>query len=210
VLLKASTLSVKKYFPFVQDLHLYIGLFISPFILIFAVSVLVLNHLGSLNNTSPVKTTMERRLKLHPLPYDTTDLGTGKRISSHLGVVGEIDHVFKGEHSLSIGVVRPGLETHIEVNTLTDSVYIKQDQTGTLRATTYLHKMPGPHLAMFRKNAGFMKLWSILTDMTVYMLLFLTVSGVFLWYFLKVERKMGLYAIGLGIGVFTMLLLLIL
>lgn len=153
---------------------------------------------------------MQRTLKLHPLPFDTTDLGTGKAISRRLGIPGEIDHVFKYKDCLSIAVVRPGLETHIEVNTLTDSVSIKQEQTGMLRATTYLHKMPGPHLAMFRKNTGFMKLWSVLTDMTVYMLLFLTVTGVFLWYFLKVERRIGLYAVGLGIVLFTILLLYIL
>lgn len=200
---------MRKYFTLVQNLHLYCGLFISPFVIIFGVSVLVLNHISMVNKASPVKTIFERKLKLNSIPYDSTDLGTGKAISHLLGIEGEIDHVFKGKDNLSIGIIRPGLETNVKVNTLNDSVFIKQEEKGVLRATSYLHKMPGPHLAMFRKNAVFMKIWGKLADGTVYTILFLTASGIFLWYFLKVERKMGLYAISLGALLFITLLILI-
>lgn len=201
---------MKKYFPLMQDLHLYTGLFISPFIIVFGVSVLALNHLNFVNNAAPVKTVVERKLKLPYIPYDTTDLGTGKAIGRFLGIRGEIDHVFKGKDKISIGIIRPGLETTIKVNTLTDSVFITQEEKGSLRATAYLHKMPGPHLAMFRKNTMFMKIWSLMADATVYLILFLTASGIFLWYFLKVERQMGIYSICIGAFTFTILLFLIL
>ena len=201
---------MKKYFPLIQDLHLYFGLFISPFIIIFGVSVLVLNHLTFVNNPSANKTFIERKLKINSIPYDSTDLGTGKFIGHLLGIEGEIDHVFKGKDNLSIGIIRPGLETNIKINTVNDSVFIRQARKGGLGATAYLHKMPGPHLAVFRKNTVFMKIWSVLADATVYLILFLTVSGIFLWYFLKVERKMGFYAISFGLLLFITLLTLIL
>lgn len=35
---------MKKYYKAIADIHLHTGLFISPFILIFSVSALVLNH----------------------------------------------------------------------------------------------------------------------------------------------------------------------
>lgn len=201
---------MKKYLSLVHELHSYFGLFISPFIIIFGISVLVLNHLNMVDKVEPTQTIFERRLKLDRIPYGTTDLATGKAIGDLLGITGEIDHVFKGKDNLSIGIIRPGLETNIKVNTLTDSVSIKQEKKGVLRATAYLHKMPGPHLAQFRKNAWFMKIWSILTDATVYLILFLTVSGIFLWYFLKMERKMGITATAVGAVVFITLLTLIL
>lgn len=201
---------MRKYFPLVQDLHLYTGLFISPFIITFGVSVLVLNHSNIASNATSGKTVFERKLKLQSIPYDATDLGTGKAISRLLSIPGEVDHVFKGKDKISIGIIRPGLETNIEINTLNDSVVIKQQEKGALGAAAYLHKMPGPHLAMFRKNTVFMKIWSLLADATVYLILFLTVSGIFLWYFLKVERKAGLYAITLGILLFITLLALLL
>src|SRR3954465_8240615 len=132
---------MKKYFPLVQDLHLYTGLFISPFIIIFGVSVLVLNHLSNARKVKPAKPVIERRLKLQSIPYDTTDLGTGKAIGRLLGIEGEIDHVFKGKENLSISIIRPGLETDIKVNTLNDSVFMRQEEKGGLGATEYLHKM---------------------------------------------------------------------
>lgn len=199
---------MKKYFPLIQDLHLYIGLFLSPFIIIFGVSVLVLNHFSYKANNS--KNIVERNVKLKAIPYGRTDLETGKAIGRLLGIEGEIDHVFKGNDNLSIGIIRPGLETNIKVNTSTDSAFIRQEEKGGLGAVAYLHKMPGPHLAMFRKNTVFMKIWSFLADGTVYMIIFLTASGIFLWYFLKVERKPGYYAISLGILLFITLITLIL
>jgi hypothetical protein len=41
----------------------------------------------------------------------------------------------------------------------------------------------------------------------VYFLLFLTVSGIFLWYILKDERGIGLYALALGMLFFIGLIL---
>jgi hypothetical protein len=54
-----------------------------------------------------------------------------------------------------------------------------------------------------------MKTWRLLADMVVYLLLFLSASGVFLWYFLKAERKLGWLAIISGAIIFTGLLLFI-
>ena len=66
--------------------------------------------------------------------------------------------------------------------------------------------MPGPHNAKLRGNSFFMKNWKLLADGVVYLLLFLSASGVFLWYFLKVERKLGWVSIVVGIILFTGLL----
>ena len=46
---------MRKYYLPVRALHLYIGLFISPFVLIFAVSVLVFNHPQFINKAIPCK-----------------------------------------------------------------------------------------------------------------------------------------------------------
>lgn len=198
---------MKKYFPVIQDFHNYVGLFISPFIFVFAVSVLVLNHSHSNKATGKIT---QKNVKLESIPYDTSDLAIGKAITRRLGITGEIDYVFKGDHNFAIQVGRPGEQTNIKVDTQTDSVFIRQEENGVLQGTVYLHKMPGPHMAQFRKNTVFMKIWSVLADTTVYLILFLTVSGILLWYFLKAERRMGIYAICLGAFVFIALIILIL
>lgn len=200
---------MKKYYPLVRTLHLYFGLFISPFICIFSISTLVFNHEGALNRINPLESLADIKTKLDKIPYETTDLLTAKAIIQKLNIDGEIDFISKNEEYISFPVNKPGLTTKIKVNIHTDSVLITRQQKGSLRAMSYLHLMPGQHNVNMRGNSAFLKIWRVLADAVVYVLLFLTISGIFLWYLLKVERKLGLYAIALGIFFFAGLLLLI-
>ncbi|MEJ7769644.1 MAG: hypothetical protein WKF89_17630 [Chitinophagaceae bacterium] len=143
------------------------------------------------------------------IPYDTSDLQTAKAIIRKLNINGEIDFISKKDSSISFPVNKPGLRTHITVNTTNDSVLITQKNEGTLRSTTYLHSMPGPHNVSIRSNSAFLKIWRILADGFVYILLFLTASGVFLWYILNAERVIGMYALALGVLFFVGILLFI-
>jgi hypothetical protein len=198
---------MRKYYPPVRTLHLYFGLFISPFILIFSISVFIFNHPGLINRVNPVKDLPDIRTKLDKLPYETSDLETAKAIIRKLNIDGEIDFISRNKSTISFPVNKPGLRTYIKVNTNTDSVLITRKYEGTLRSMTYLHSMPGPHNVKVRGNSGFIKAWRILADVVVYFLLFLTVSGIFLWYILKDERGIGLYALALGMLFFIGLIL---
>jgi hypothetical protein len=200
---------MKNLSPFIRTLHLYFGLFISPFILIFGISVLALNHAGFLNQVKPVKYLPEFRTKLDNIPLDTTDLVTARAIIRKLGIRGEIDYISKKDDQLSFPVNKPGLKNRVIVNTITDSVVITRQLEGSVRAMNYLHIMPGPHNATIRGNSLFLKIWRLMADAVVYIMFFLILSGVFLWYFLKFERNAGIYAIALGILFFTELLFLI-
>jgi hypothetical protein len=65
-------------------------------------------------------------------------------------------------------------------------------------ALVYLHKMPGPHNVDVRGNSRIMRLWRVLADATVYLLLFITLSGIYLWTALRAERRIGLLLILAG------------
>jgi hypothetical protein len=58
-------------------------------------------------------------------------------------------------------------------------------------AFVYLHKMPGLHNADVRGNSWLIRAWRILADATAYLLLFITVSGIYLWVALRAERRVG-------------------
>jgi hypothetical protein len=201
---------IKKYYPVIHALHIYFGLFISPFILIFSISVLAFNHPGFLNKINPVKSLPEIRTKLDYIPDDTTDLLTAKAIINKLGIKGEIDFIIKNKDQISFPVNKPGLITRVKVDTHTDSVFITRIIAGSIRGMNYLHIMPGQHNAKIRGNSLFMKIWRLITDAVVYLLLFLILSGVFLWCYLKLERRKGFYSIILGFLFFIGLLFIIL
>jgi len=201
---------MKKYYPLIRKLHLYFGLFISPFVLMFSCSLLAINHEGFLNKFAPVKHLPEIRTKLDKIPFGSSELATARSIITKLGIDGEIDYISNEDNNIFFPVSKPGLRTTIRINILTDSVIITRELLGAMRAMSYLHKMPGPHVEAIRGNSTFLKIWRLMADAVVYVILFLTVSGIFLWYFLKIERNLGLFALTLGIVFFTSLLLLIL
>jgi hypothetical protein len=199
-----------KIYHLVRNLHRYFGLFISPFILVYSLSALAFNHEGWLNKITPLKKLSDVRIKLDKIPYDSSDLATAKNTIRKIGIEGEIDFISREEDFISFPVNKPGYTTHVRINTRNDSVYITREKLGFIRALSFLHKMPGPHNEKIRGNSLLIKSWRVLTNVTVYLLLFLSITGVFLWYFLKIERNMGLFALVLSIFSCTGLLLLLL
>lgn len=199
---------MKKYYSLVRAVHLYTGLFISPFLIILAVSILVFNHPILFSSIMPVRELPARTVRLDSIPAQSTDLLTARAIIAQLNIEGEIDYISKNDSSLSFPVSTPGISQRIVMNKNTGIVSIKSSQQGIFRATTYLHAMPGPHNVAIRGNSTFIKTWRYVTDTLVYSILFLTISGIYMWYFLQSERKMGIFAAAAGILILTGLLLL--
>ena len=92
----------------------------------------------------------------------------------------------------------PGSETVVNIQTDTKAATIARRSTGLADALIYLHKLPGPHLVAIRGNSFFMQVWRGLADATVYLILFLTASGGYLWAVLRAERRVGLAMLAAG------------
>ena len=201
---------MKNFSGLIRRLHVYFGLFITPFILIFCISVLAFNHPRLLNLVSPVISLAGQKIKLNNIPRDTTDLLTAGAIIRKLGITGEIDYIVNSGEQISFPVNKPGLKTRVAVNLNTDSVDISSRREGSVRAMSYLHSMPGPHNAGIRGNSLFLKIWRIIADLVAYLSLFLLLSGIFLWYIHDFERIAGWVTLVIGVLFFTGLLYLIL
>lgn len=158
---------------------------------------------------STVKSLPEVRTKLDHIPSDSTNLLVAKAIIHKLGINGEIDFISINDDHISFPVNKPGLKSHVEVNLHTDSVVITSQMEGSIRAMNYLHIMPGQHNATIRGNSLFLKIWEVIADVVVYLLVFLVLSGIVLWYTLKSERNLGFCGIILGILSFGALLFII-
>jgi len=200
---------MKKYYSLIRALHLYFGLFISPFVLIFSISVLVLNHADYFNKLRPGKAGEPVQKHLAGFQPQPSDSLTAKSILRSLDLSGEIDWISKTDTTFSFPVNKPGLTRWISFNTKTGIATVTSRDEGMLKGATYLHMMPGQHNARMRGNSVFMKAWRVSTDFFVYFVLFVSASGVFLWYFLRPERKLGIYSLGLGIAFLIVLLMLL-
>jgi hypothetical protein len=189
-------------YRWIRDLHLYGGLFVSPFVVAFAVSVFFLNH-AKINSSADTTVSTFQDV---PIPSgierargrDAAD--RARQLLNHVGVTGEIGFVrfVRNEQRLVIPVSKPGTETTVDVDLARRTATVARRRTGILESFAYLHKMPGPHNADLRGNWVWTGVWRWLADGTVYMLLFISATGIYLWFAIKAERRMGLALIGAG------------
>ena len=197
----------KRFYLITRDLHLYFGLFVSPFVLVFAVSVffLVYSWIPGLGGKGEVSKVSSLELppeldKLSGRPLvDALRLVVGR-----IGVQGEVQNVRRlvKERRLLVPVSVPGRETMVNIDLENRTAEITRHTTGIWDATVMLHKSPGPHLAAIRMNWFMMRVWRWLADATVYLLLFISLSGIYLWIVLRTERRIGLILLAAGASSF--------
>jgi hypothetical protein len=200
---------ITSFYRWTRDLHLYVGLFISPFILIFSISLFLLNHAWS-PAPQPVVVAGEVGAKVTiPKGFANTEgreqIEIAKPILSELGIAGEIERIARlpDKKRWKIAVMTPGRQTAIYVDAETGQATVERTTTGLWDAMIYLHKSPGPHNVALRGNWVFTKIWKFLADSVTLLLLFISISGIYLWAVIKSERRVGLVLLGAGLASFV-------
>ena len=193
-----------RFYRLTRDLHLYLGLFISPFVLVFSISVFFLVH-SWMPKFAP-ESVNSRVVSALALPGDLLKLSGRplidglKPILKNMNVPGEIGfvrHLVK-EEKLIIPVSIPGRATMVTINLASHEATVVTRETGLADALITLHKSPGGHGPDIRMNWFYMKAWRWFADATVYLTLFISVSGIYLWYMLRAERKIGYILLAAG------------
>ena len=189
---------MKRFYLVTRDLHLYVGLFISPFVLVFAVSVFYLVHGFAYRPAGP--SDAERRVDGISVPADLPTLQGRARVEAlrpvleQLGVRGEIDFVrhVASERRFIIPVRLPDRDATVSLDYGRGTATVASKRHSLGDAIVYLHKMPGQHNVDVRGNSLFIRAWRVAADATAYLFLFITVSGIYLWVALRAERRVGL------------------
>ncbi len=191
-----------------RTLHLYLGLFISPFVLVFAITVFFFAH-SWLPRFGP-ETSTTRTIAAFPLPEGWPSLSGGLLIDALKpalatagvrGEVGFVRHMIK-EGQLIIPVTIPGRETMVTINLATRQASVVTRERGLADALMTLHKSPGPHGPGIRMNWPFMKAWQWAADATVYLVLVVSLTGFCLWHALRAERTVGRVLLVAGAVIF--------
>jgi hypothetical protein len=177
---------------------LYGGLFLSPFILVFSVSVFYLVH-GFAQRPGPRPSDSSRTVTNLAVPPGLAGMQGRARVDAlrpvldQVGVSGEVDFVrhVAAEHRLIVPVRLPNRDTVVSLDYEQRTATITPREHSLGDALVYLHKMPGPHNTDVRGNSPLMRGWRILADATAYLTMFITLSGIYLWFALKAERRIG-------------------
>jgi hypothetical protein len=193
-------------YRWLRDLHLYLGLFVSPFVLLFAVSVFYLNH-GKLRPDTPPPHETFHNLRI-PDGFDRLKgrdaVERAKTILPQVATSGEIGFLrYRAEdRHLIFPVSTAGLESTIDVDLGARSATVTRRTMDLWESLSYLHKMPGPHNAALRGNWVGIEIWRWLADATIYLVLFISISGIYLWWAIKAERRIGFALLSAGIVTF--------
>jgi hypothetical protein len=195
---------MKKYYQLIKDLHLHIGLLISPLILIFSLSALILNH-NFIDWEEDwqewmfsVDVIVDETVKFNIPADDSNDLDYARDILNQMNISGEIANIFKDSAQIYIPVTKPGHRISIKADLKSGIAYIHSMQTNLSKEIIWLHKKPGPHNASISGNWLYTRIWQSLVDIFVVCLFFTTVTGVVIWYYLRNERNIGLIALLIG------------
>lgn len=198
----------RRFYNLTRDLHLYLGLFISPFVLVFSVTVFFFVH-AIAPKFGPEKTDTRVATAI-ALPPELPKLSGRPLIDAlkptleSIGVPGEIgfiQHVVQNE-TFIIPVSVPGRATTVTLRVPQRDATIVTRETGLADALMTLHKSPGGHAPTLSRNWFPMRAWRWLSDATAYLTLFITISGFYLWYVLRAERRIGYILLGTGTLVF--------
>ena len=189
-------------YRFTRNVHLYVGLFFSPFVLVFAFSVFALVH-SWLPGKEPGRPVTVSNL---PLPPNLQGL-SGRALIDAIrpaldkanvhGEVGWVEHRVR-QGQLVIPVTVPGRLSTVTIDMAKREASIDPQTTGLMDALVVLHKAPGPHLVDIRMNWFYMRVWRWFADGAVYGLILVTASGLYLWQVLRAERTAGLILLGAG------------
>ena len=190
-----SSDSLLQFNRWTRDLHLYCGLFVCPFLLIFAVTTILLNHRVSSEVQVEKSAAM---VNLDGVPEEEQ----ADSVLRQLDLSGEtFVRRMAEQNRLQMAIARPADNHLVRVDLATGEVAIERRVRDLAGVLIYLHFNPGPH-----KVKGvtwiFSKLWGWSVDAVVCLVLFLTLSGVYLWALIKAERKTGLALLAGGVACF--------
>ena len=194
----------KRFYTVTRDLHLYLGLFISPFVLLFSITVFFFVH--AIVPRFGAEASQTRSATGIALPSSLAKL-SGRALIDALrptlaslnvpGEIGFIRHVV-GDDTLEIPISVPGRATTVTIQIARREARIVTRETGLADALMTLHRSPGGHTPTLSMNWFPMRVWRWFSDATAYLTLFTTLSGVYLWYVLRSERRIGYLLLGTG------------
>ena len=197
-------INMKKFYKIFKEIHFHTGLFISPFILIFPISAIILNHNfidwqeDWQEWSFSVDEEVDRTVEIQIPTSDKNRIDFAQDILKQVNISGEIAGIYGDSIQMYIPVTKPGHRISIRADLTSGKAYIHSERTTLWKKLIWLHKMPGPHNANIRGNWLVTKMWGSLVDLFVICLLFSGITGIILWYLYKTERTIGLIALIIG------------
>ena len=188
-----------------RRIHLYLALFLSPWILMYTASTFVMNHRPLFHGPPPVpppKFEVERELVY---PGEMPDGATPQQVALQLLATLDMDgaHAVPRQASNEKVVINrqdPVNPRRITYTAADKKVVVEKMVFSGAGFLERMHRRRG-----YQHNYALEDLWAASVDLTIAALLFLSLSGLWMAWELRVTRKLGALALGAGLALFALL-----
>ena len=193
----------------IRRIHMYTGLFLGPWMLMYAFSTLVMTHRDSVASLYPSKDpamVTERELNYtRSFPSTTTREQIGEQILQDLGLGGRY-YVSGGRNGEPLVINRQHALTtrRVTFDAASQKIVIRREE---FRAANFLERM--------HRRRGYDQpytledIWGFSVDVAVVVMAFWSLSGIWLWWEIRSTRYWGGLSLATGLGLFTLFLILI-
>ena len=188
---------------------MYLALFLAPWMLMYALSTLVMSHRERVASFYPTKTpamVKERELDYsRTFPADATPQQMGQQLLLDLGLDGT-HRVSGGKDGKPLVIDRQHslAPRRITFDPKAGKITIQREE---FRGPTFLERM---HRRRGYQNPYALEdTWAFSVDVTVLVMIFWSLSGIWLWWELRSTRLWGIIAGGFGLALFAVFLALL-
>jgi len=187
----------------IRRVHMFSGLFLAPWMLMYALSTLVMTHRDYVLSFYPSKTparVTERELEYtRSFPDTATREQIGKQILQDLGLDGA-HSVSGGRNGAPLVVNRQHalIARRITFDQAARKIVVEREEFRALTFLERMHRRRG-----YDKPYALDDAWGFTVDVAVVAMAFWSLSGIWLWWELKFTRKWGALSLVGGAALFT-------
>lgn len=185
----------------VRRIHLYLALFLNPWILMYALAVFSGNHRGLFKNEDPwhVKFEIEKeQLYQAAFSENVEPRMVGEQILADLGIEG----TYTARHNKDKGIyvinrrdpITPKRITYIPAE---DKLIVERKHFTSMNVLQGLHHRQG-----YRQVQLLDDTWGFSVDVAIAGMILWVLSGLWMWWGIKLARRWGLVAILVGFVLF--------
>jgi len=170
--------------------HMYVALFLTPWMLMYALSTLGLNHywfFKSFHGSDISRFTVEREVPYtRTFPPDASERTIGRQIVIDLGMDGGHSANWQRGGKLVVHRSDPISPKRITFDAAAKKLVIEKENLGTMEVLMRLHTRVGYSTRYWINSA-----WAAAVDLSVAATFFWIASGFWLWWELKRTRRLG-------------------
>ncbi len=193
-----------------RRIHLYLALFLMPWILMYAVSGLIMHHRELIRELVGGEVyavnTLEREMVYDTVfPEDSGPMLKAEQVLNDLGMSGRFNARERNDSGLLIinrmNLLKP---RRIEYNPSYKSLKIYAGKAHPVPVLTRIH-----HRLGYGNGSGIDNIWAFFVDSVIGAIFFWSISGVLMWYGIRKTRVSGLILLSAGALVFIFCVLMI-